>query len=146
MDISGYMLFGPVFFASIGLKTSFDSFSVQLLWFSLAFVAVALISKVVGCGLVAKVWKFDTRDSLKVGVGMMTRGEVALIVSQQGLAVGMVSSEYFTSVILLILCSSVLSPIIMKLLYRGEHKPDHASPHGAQHIDIDETDIVYADY
>ena len=67
---------------------------------------------------------------MKVGVGMMTRGEVALIVSQQGLAVGMVTPEYFTSVILLILCSSVLSPIIMKLLYRGEDKPDHAHPEG----------------
>ena len=146
MDISGYMLFGPVFFASIGLKTNFDGFSIQLLWFSLAFVAVALISKIVGCGLAAKLWKFNNNDAMKVGVGMMTRGEVALIVSQQGLAVGMVTSEYFTSVILLILFSSVLSPIIMKLLYRGEHKPDHASPHGTHHIDIDETDEVYAEF
>lgn len=146
MDISGYMLFGPVFFASIGLKTNFDSFSIQLLWFSLAFVAVALLSKIIGCGLAAKIWKFNNRDSMKVGVGMMTRGEVALIVSQQGLAVGMVTPEYFTSVILLILCSSVLSPIIMKLLYRGEDRPDHASPHSSHHIDIDETEEVYADY
>ena len=146
MDISGYMLFGPVFFASIGLKTNFDGFSVTLLWFSLAFVLVALLSKIIGCGLAAKVWKFSSRDAMKVGVGMMTRGEVALIVSQQGLAVGMVTPEYFTSVILLILCSSVLSPIIMKILYRGEHKPDHASPHGSSHNDIDETEVVYADY
>ncbi len=143
MDISGYMLFGPVFFASIGLKTSFDGFSIQLLWFSLAFVAVALISKVIGCGLAAKIWKFNTKDSLKVGVGMMTRGEVALIVSQKGLAVGMVSPEYFTSVILLILCSSILSPVLLKLLYRGEDKPDHAKPSEA---DIDETEEVYAEY
>lgn len=145
MDISGYMLFGPVFFASIGLKTNFDGFSVRLLWFSLAFVAVALISKIIGCGLAAKAWKFNNRDAMKVGVGMMTRGEVALIVSQQGLAVGMVTPEYFTSVILLILCSSVSSPIIMKLLYRGEDKPDHTSPTGT-HSDIDETDEVYAEY
>lgn len=143
MDISGYMLFGPVFFASIGLKTSFDGFSIQLLWFSLAFVAVALISKVIGCGLAAKIWKFNAKDSLKVGVGMMTRGEVALIVSQKGLAVGMVSPEYFTSVILLILCSSILSPVLLKLLYRGEDKPDHAKPSEA---DIDETEEVYAEY
>lgn len=142
MDINSYMLFGPVFFASIGLKTRFDGFTMELLWFSLAFVAVALAAKVIGCGLMAKCWKFSTRDSLKVGVGMMTRGEVALIVAQKGLAVGMVSPEYFTSVILLIICSSVVSPIIMKLLYKGEDKSD-VPPH---HPDEDETEAVPAEY
>ncbi len=145
MDISSYMLFGPVFFASIGLKTNFSGFTLNLLWFSLAFVAVALVSKIIGCGLSAKLWKFSGKDSLKIGVGMMTRGEVALIVAQKGLAVGMVSPEYFTSVILLILCSSVASPILLKLLYKGEDKPDHKLP-GGEHIDVDETDEVYAEY
>lgn len=144
MDISSYMLFGPVFFASIGLKTSFEGFTVQLLWFSLAFAIVAMAAKVIGCGLTAKAWRFNTRDSLKCGVGMMTRGEVALIVAQKGLNVGMVEPKYFTSVILLILLSSIASPIILKLLYRGEHKPDHAHPSGA-HPDLDETEEVYAE-
>lgn len=143
MDISSYMLFGPVFFASIGLKTQFDGFTLNLLWFSLAFVAVALIGKVIGCGLVAKLWKFNTRDSLKVGVGMMTRGEVALIVSQKGLAVGMVDPAYFTSVILLIICSSVVSPILMKLLYKGEKNHDDG---GSANMDSEETDEVPAEY
>lgn len=145
MDISSYMLFGPVFFASIGLKTNFDGFTLNLLWFSLGFVAIALIAKIIGCGAVAKIWKFSTKDALKVGVGMMTRGEVALIVAQKGLAVNMVDPKYFTSVILLILCSSVASPIILKLLYRGEDKPDHQPPSG-EHIDVDETEEVYAEY
>lgn len=145
MDISSYMLFGPVFFASIGLKTNFDGFSLQLLWFSLAFVVVAMAAKIIGCGLMAKAWKLNNRDAMKVGVGMMTRGEVALIVSQKGLSVGMVSPEYFTSVILLILCSSITSPIIMKLLYRGEKKPDHTHLSG-ENPDLDETEIVYSDY
>ena len=144
MDISSYMLFGPVFFASIGLKTSFDGFNVQLLWFSLAFAFVAMAAKVVGCGLVAKAWKFNLRDSLKCGIGMMTRGEVALIVAQKGLAVGMVEPKYFTSVILLILMSSVASPILLKVLYRGEDRPDHAPADGF-HADLDETDEVYAE-
>lgn len=145
MDISSYMLFGPVFFASIGLKTNFDGFTLSLLWFSLAFVIVALAAKVVGCGLTAKIWKFNNKDSLKIGVGMMTRGEVALIVAQKGLAVGMVEPKYFTSVILLILCSSVASPILLKLLYRGEDKPDHITVSGHS-LDIDETDEVMEDF
>lgn len=124
MDISSYMLFGPVFFASIGLKTEFSGFTASLLVFSLLFVAVALLTKVIGCGAVAKLFGYKMRDSLKVGVGMMTRGEVALIVSQKGLAVGLLDSVYFPSVILLILVSSILTPIVMKLLYRGEPLPD----------------------
>jgi len=124
MDVSSYMMFGPVFFASIGLKTQFDGFSSELLLFSAAFVFTALITKIIGCGLTAKLLGNNFRDSLKVGVGMMTRGEVALIVSQKGLSVGMMEPTYFTSVILLIIVSSVTTPIILKLLYRGEDKSD----------------------
>lgn len=127
MDISSYMLFGPVFFASIGLKTEFSGFTSELLIFSLLFVAVALITKIIGCGLVAKLFRYKLRDSLKVGVGMMTRGEVALIVAQKGLSVGLLDPLYFTSVILLIIVSSILTPIIMKLLFRGEKAPEEAA-------------------
>ncbi len=120
MDINSYMLFGPVFFASIGLKTNIDSFNLDILWFSLGFVAVALICKIIGCGLAARVCGFNHQDSLKIGVGMMTRGEVALIVSQKGLSVGLLSPVYFTSVILLIVVSSISTPIVLKLLYAKE--------------------------
>ena len=117
VDINSYMLFGPVFFASIGLKTSLDSVTGSIILFSIGFVLVGLISKIIGCGLMAKLCKFNGNDSLKIGVGMMTRGEVALIVSQKGLSVGLLESVYFTSVILLIIVSSIATPIILKLLY-----------------------------
>ena len=111
------MIFGPVFFASIGLKTSIDNVNTGILLFSLGFVLVALVTKIVGCGLMAKVCRFRTQDCLKIGVGMMTRGEVALIVAQKGLSVGLLTPVYFTSVILLIIVSSISTPIILKLLY-----------------------------
>ena len=120
MDINSYMLFGPIFFASIGLKTDITNFSSAILIFSIAFVLVAMITKIIGCGLMAKLCRFSTTDSLKIGVGMMTRGEVALIVSQKGLSVGLLDPVYFTSVILLIIISSVLTPIILKYLYTKE--------------------------
>ena len=120
MDISSYILFGPVFFASIGLKTEFSNFTADILLFSIGFVIVALITKIIGCGLMSMLFKYRGKDCLKIGVGMMTRGEVALIVSQKGLAVGLLDPIYFTSVILLIVCSSISTPIIMKLLYKGE--------------------------
>lgn len=120
MDVSSYMLFSPIFFASIGLKTNIDSVSIGLLLFSGLFIIVAMVSKIIGCGLVARICRFNGKDSLKIGVGMMTRGEVALIVSQKGLGVNMIDSRYFTSVILLIICSSLVTPIVLKLLFKGE--------------------------
>lgn len=122
MDINSYMLFGPVFFASIGLKTNISNLTGNIILFSIAFVLVATLSKVIGCGLMAKACRFNNSDSLKVGVGMMTRGEVALIVSQKGLAVGLMNSVYFTAVILLIVVSSISTPIILKILYAKEEK------------------------
>jgi Kef-type K+ transport system membrane component KefB len=117
MDINSYMLFGPIFFASIGLKTDISDLNMSILVFAVCFVLVGLLCKIIGCGLVAKMCKFSWADSLKIGVGMMTRGEVALIVSQKGLSVGLVSPVYFTAVILLIITSSILTPIILKVLY-----------------------------
>lgn len=117
MDINSYMLFGPIFFASIGLKTDISEMNLSILLFAVCFVLVGLVCKIVGCGLVARACRFSWADSLKIGVGMMTRGEVALIVSQKGLSVGLVNPVYFTAVILLIITSSILTPIILKILY-----------------------------
>lgn len=122
VEINSYMLFGPIFFASIGLKTDISHVNAQIIFFSIGFVIVALICKIIGCGLMAKVLRHSWSDSLKVGVGMMTRGEVALIVAQKGLAVGMIDSVYFTSVILLIIVSSISTPILLKLLYSRDDK------------------------
>lgn len=117
VDISGYMLFSPVFFVSIGLKTDISGLTPTILLFSVCFVVVALITKIIGCGLAAKVCRFSWPDSLKVGVGMMTRGEVALIVAQKGLGVGVVDPVYFTAVILLIVVSSIVTPLALKGLF-----------------------------
>ena len=119
MDTSSYMFFGPIFFASIGLKTDIDGISNTLLIFTIIFIVAALVTKIIGCGLMAKLCRFKNKEALIIGVGMMTRGEVALIVSQKGLAVGMIQSIFFTSVILLIIVSSLITPIAMKLLYKN---------------------------
>jgi len=123
VDISAYMVFAPIFFAGIGLKVSFASMNLKLLFFSLAFVAVACLAKVIGCGATAKLCRFNFNDSLKIGVGMMTRGEVALITAKAGLAVGLITPEYFTGVIMLILFSSIAVPIMLKGMYK-KHPAD----------------------
>lgn len=120
MDINSYMIFGPVFFASVGLQTNLRSVDMTILAFSAAFVIVGLLGKVVGCGVIARILKYNTSDSLKIGIGMMTRGEVALIVAQRGLKAEIVDSRYFTAVILLIILSSILTPVILKAIYASD--------------------------
>jgi len=126
MDINSYMMFGPIFFASIGLKTSIENVTGGILLFSVCFVLVGLITKIVGCGLMARLCGFKGLDCVKIGVGMMTRGEVALIVAQKGLAAGLLSPIYFTSVIFLIIVSSISTPIILKVLYAKKPEADVA--------------------
>jgi len=130
IDINSYMLFGPIFFSSIGMMTSFDGINSSIIWFSVAFVLVGLLTKIIGCGLMTKAFKYSWNDSLKVGIGMMTRGEVALIVSQRGLAFGLLDSKYFTCVIMLILFSSVLTPIFLKILYAKDRNMGEVKEEG----------------
>ncbi len=133
MNISSYMLFGPVFFASIGLKTDIHGFSSTMLLFSLGFVVVGLLAKIIGCGLAGLATRHNARDSLRIGVGMMTRGEVALIVTQKGLSTGIIESNFFTPVILLILVSSVMTPVVLKRLFREKDTKtdENGLAHGA---------------
>ncbi len=114
IDINGYMLFSPIFFASIGLKTDLSGLNMNLLWFAIAFVIVGCVSKIIGCSGVSKLLGFSWKESYQIGLGMMVRGEVALIVATKGLSVGLIDSKYFTSVILLIIVSSMLVPILLK--------------------------------
>jgi Kef-type K+ transport system membrane component KefB len=125
ISINGYMFFAPVFFVSIGLKTDFSNVDSSMIVFSVGFVLVAMLSKVIGCGLVSKCFKYSWTDCLKIGAGMMTRGEVALIITNKGLGLGIIDSSYFTAVILLIIVSSIVTPIVLKLLFGKSH--DEAS-------------------
>ena len=111
------------------LKTDISGLTPEILLFCVCFVIVALITKIIGCGLAAKICRFNWGDSLKVGVGMMTRGEVALIVAQKGLAVGVVDPVYFTAVILLIVVSSVATPLALKATV---HQARRRVPHPSQ--------------
>lgn len=123
ISINSYMIFAPVFFVGIGLKTDFSMIDSSMILFSVAFVIVAMLTKVIGCGLTGKICGFKWIDSLKIGVGMMTRGEVALIITNKGLNLGIIDPSYFTAVILLIIISSISVPILLKLLYAKAPDP-----------------------
>ena len=123
VSINSYTVFAPIFFASIGIKMSFSDFNVGVLWFSIAFVIVAILAKIVGCGGMARIFKFKFKDCLRIGVGMIARGEVALIVMEKGIAGGIIDAKYRVIVVMLVMVSSLLAPILLKLLYRKDDTP-----------------------
>ena len=126
IDINSYMFFSPIFFASIGLKTNLSGMNMDLMWFSIAFVLVGCLAKIAGCGASALSMGFKRKEALQIGLGMMVRGEVALIVAQKGLAVGMVRAEYFAPVILLIIVSSMIVPILLGKAFEEKHASSSA--------------------
>lgn len=123
VSINGYMFFAPMFFVGIGLKTDLKSVDTSMILFAVGFVIVALLSKIIGCGLVSKCFGYKWADCLKIGVGMMTRGEVALIITNKGLGLGIIDSSYFTAVIMLIIVSSIITPVLLKLLFNKFPEP-----------------------
>ena len=113
------MLLSPVFFASIGLKVALPEMSASIVLFALLLVLVALVSKVVGCGLGARLCGYSAKDSLQVGVSMISRGEVALIVANKGISSGLMKEDFFGPVVLVVIATTVITPILLKLVYRG---------------------------
>ena len=130
VDQMGYLFFPPIFFANIGIANIeyFSRINLQFLAFGFVFVAVALIGKLGGCGLGAKFCKFSGHDSFRVGLGMMVRAEVVLICTEKGVNCGFVDPAVFPFVILIILVSSILTPILLKWSYRREEKKKPLPP------------------
>ena len=114
-----YMFFSPVFFASIGAKVALPEMHSSIVLFSLFLIVVAVITKVIGCGLGAKLCRYSGKECVQIGVGMICRGEVALIVTTKGISLGMLQSEYVAPVILMVVTSTICTPILLKLVYRG---------------------------
>ena len=114
-----YLFFTPVFLANIGLHTSFDGMTSSLIIFTFVLVGVAVLSKVIGCGLGAKICKFTNRETMQVGVGMIARGEVSFIVASKGIAAGYLSSLIFPSIIVVVLITVFITPLLLKAAFSG---------------------------
>lgn len=126
VEVNTYTMFAPVFFANIGISSiTFKGLNPNILLFAVCAVLVGLIGKIIGCGSVCKAFKYNWRESAIGGVGMMARGEVALIVTaavtNTSLGEHALPSEFMIMTVLLILVSSILTPVFLKLLY-GKNK------------------------
>ena len=113
-----YLLLTPIFFASIGLEVDLPKMDSRLILFSVLLVIVAVLTKVLGCGLGAKLCGLKNHQCEQIGVGMVCRGEVALIVANKGAALGLMPEVFFAPVIIMVVASTILTPLLLKYAYR----------------------------
>lgn len=132
-DTLSYALLSPIFFANIGLKVVLPQMSGAIILFSVLLTLWAVASKVLGCGLGARLCKYSGQDALRIGVGMISRGEVALIVANNGIAAGLMKDEFFGPVVLMVIATTILTPILLKVVYHGKEK---------DYSDLQESELV----
>ena len=111
-----YSMFVPLFFISIGLEANGRELGPRAM-FTIALVLVAIVAKAIGCGVFARLFGFSTKESVRVGIGMISRGEVGLIVAGYGLANGLISSEVFSASVIMVLVTTMITPPLMRLVF-----------------------------
>lgn len=118
-DTLSYLFLSPVFFASVGLKVILPEMSWNIVLFSIILVIVATLTKVIGCAFGAKLCGYTNRETVQIGMGMVSRGEVALIVASKGAAVGLMSSTFLGPIIVVVVATTIIAPILLKLSFRS---------------------------
>ena len=113
--VTAYMVFTPVFFANIGMMTNMRNMNSEILIFALLLIVAAVISKILGCGLGARLCGMSNHQSLVVGIGMVARSEVALMVAQKGLDSGLIPEQALPAIVLSIVASALMTPILLKI-------------------------------
>ena len=116
LNIVAYVIFSPVFFASIGIKTNLNGLTGGILMFALLLFVAAVITKIIGCGLAAKLCGLTNSEAITVGVGMVARGEVAFMVAQKGIDAGFISEEIFPAIVLVVLLVTIITPVLLKIV------------------------------
>lgn len=140
-----YLLLTPVFFAGIGIKVVLPELNGSLVVFSLLLLAVAILSKIIGCGLGAKFCGFNGRECIQVGAGMACRGEVALIVANRGLSMGVLSQAMMTPVIITVVGCAILTPVLLKLVFHsGPESAMQENSLADRYREVEQLDIVSA--
>jgi len=116
-----YTMFVPVFFVSIGMRITFDGIADRI-WFTLALTVIAILTKLIGCGLGARMTGFGAKSSAVIGSGMVSRGEVALIIAAMGLSSGMLAQNYFTAIVIVVILTTMITPPMLKYTFSAKDK------------------------
>lgn len=118
MHTLAYAWLVPVFFVNIGLEANARALGIDGIGFALALIGVAMVSKVIGCGLGGLAGGLSFLDALRLGVGMMSRGEIGLVVAAIELENGLITQQIFAGVVLVVLTTTLVTPILLRALYR----------------------------
>ena len=114
------IIFAPLFFSIIGAQVNLTGINLEVLLLSAVVIAVAIFSKLVGCGLPAAVFLRDKSKAMKIGIGMISRGEVGLIVAGIGVASGVLSANIYTTIIIMVAVTTLITPVWLKKAYSKE--------------------------
>lgn len=125
-DTLSYLLLSPIFFASIGLKVVLPKMNLEIVLFTVIICLVAVLTKVIGCGLGAKICKYSNKEALQIGVGMISRGEVALIVANKGEAVGLMSDKFFAPIVIMVVLTTIITPVLLKVVFKDKNEAGKA--------------------
>lgn len=134
-DTVSYVLLSPVFFASVGLKVTFSNMSATVVVLTVLLLVVAILPKMIGCGLGAKICKYTNLQSVKIGIGMISRGEVALIVATKGMSMGLMKDEFFAPLVLVVVATTIVTPILLKLAYKYQASREADVPMASSLVD-----------
>ena len=118
-EVLGYMFFTPVFFANVGLSVKFSAISPDFILFGTLFVIAGMLGKFLGCGSASLVCKYSFKDSVRVGIGMMARAEVALVCAQKGIDCHLISPSITPFLFILIILTSFITPLVLKGTYKN---------------------------
>ncbi|WP_338630764.1 cation:proton antiporter [Clostridium baratii] len=119
-----YMLLSPIFFASIGIRVEVTGMNLDTIIFTVVLLIIAILTKIIGCALGAKLCKYSTHESIQIGAGMVSRGEVALIVANKGIAVSLINSSFLTPIVIVVVITTVITPILLEIAFSKEKKVD----------------------
>lgn len=116
-DTLSYLYLSPIFFASIGIKAALPKMSYAVVVFSIVLTIVAILTKMAGCGLGAKLCRYDNDQALQIGIGMISRGEVALIVANKGEALGLMDQYLMGPIVIVVIITTIIAPILLKPVF-----------------------------
>jgi len=121
------LIFAPLFFAIIGAQVDFRAVNLEILTLSGIIIVIAVVTKYFGCGLPAWLFLKNKRQGMRVGIGMISRGEVGLIVAGVGISSGVLTSDVYSTIVLMVIATTIITPIWMKIEYRKEQKGDSSA-------------------
>jgi len=140
------LIFAPLFFAIIGAQVDFRAVNLEILTLSGIIIVIAVVTKYFGCGLPAWLFLKNKRQGMRVGIGMISRGEVGLIVAGVGISSGVLTSDVYSTIVIMVVATTIITPIWLKIEYRKEQKGESDDSVQKDNSDNDNSDDVHESY